>query len=487
DRLTPKPVGPAHHGGIASTQQRQARFCSWEHFHLPTLGASALHTAVWDGSVSVVEFLLRAGQSPDSADDGGLTPIMLAVMRHNVVTMRCVFRDGLAVRRNLVVDEGGLLVTNLLLSCGAQIDLEDAQGVTPLRLAIQNQNLNVLQIVLNHHQLVATPQRHDFAGAALLLAVDYEAEEVLRFVVENEYAPVTVCDAAGETLLHRAIRRRSPQLMELLADLDPAGDNLTAVTAEGASPIHYAARFGSRREVEIVLLCFTRAFGDLQTLEAAANPLNAIDRRGVTALYVVGTLGVSSNRESGRGIADAEADADADPEDGVDSLENRDSKAQLLLQYGAQLFRPGFLTARCLAPASIASGSRVVLPRRVRRCLEIWLVGARVERHDAEGEDATHDDGQETQTEGNASLTDLCMQWVASVAFLGHSATLLTVMICAGYAHSVVPLLVELPLYRWSLPNLLRQLEEFARSEPSHELTLQLHDELLAAWRTIGS
>ncbi|RLN97734.1 hypothetical protein BBJ28_00025615, partial [Nothophytophthora sp. Chile5] len=217
----------------------------WEHFHLDTLGASALHTAAWDGSVSVVEFLLLAGQSPDSAGNGGLTPIMLAIMRHNVVTMRCVFRDGLAVRRNLVVDcrevedvrlNSVLAIIQLLLRFGADADarnqsgllclflsafslIQSILGVTPLRLAVQNQNLNVLQIFLNHHQLVATPERQDFAGAVLLLAVDYEAEEVLQFVVENEYAPVTVCNASGESLLHRAILRRSPQLMELLADL----------------------------------------------------------------------------------------------------------------------------------------------------------------------------------------------------------------------------------------------------------------------------
>ncbi|RLN72408.1 hypothetical protein BBJ28_00025294, partial [Nothophytophthora sp. Chile5] len=163
---------------------------------------------------------------------------MLAIVGHNVVTMRCVFRDDLAVRSSLIIDffrcqEGKTAlhfatnddaygVAKLLLDVGADLDAPDevVVGVTPLRLAVQNQNLNVLQIFLNHHQLVATPERQDFSGAVLLLAVDYEAEEVLQFVVENEYAPVTVCNASGESLLHRAILRRSPQLMELLADLD---------------------------------------------------------------------------------------------------------------------------------------------------------------------------------------------------------------------------------------------------------------------------
>jgi len=89
------------HAASDSTSQRQARFCSWGDFHLR---ASALHTASWGGSLEILQFLLESGQDPDAADDSGMTAMMVAILRLNLMTMRCVFRDGEAVRRNTVVD-----------------------------------------------------------------------------------------------------------------------------------------------------------------------------------------------------------------------------------------------------------------------------------------------------------------------------------------------------------------------------------------------
>ncbi|EGZ23203.1 hypothetical protein PHYSODRAFT_410639, partial [Phytophthora sojae] len=65
----------------------RSRFCSWNEFHLHTIGASALHAAVWDGSLGIIQFLLEESQSPDSADDSGVTPMMLVIMRLNLITM----------------------------------------------------------------------------------------------------------------------------------------------------------------------------------------------------------------------------------------------------------------------------------------------------------------------------------------------------------------------------------------------------------------
>lgn len=36
-----------------------------------------------------------------------MTAIMVAILRLNLMTMRCVYRDGEAVRRNTVVDVSG--------------------------------------------------------------------------------------------------------------------------------------------------------------------------------------------------------------------------------------------------------------------------------------------------------------------------------------------------------------------------------------------
>ncbi|EGZ23200.1 hypothetical protein PHYSODRAFT_324431 [Phytophthora sojae] len=510
------------HAKSDSLSQRQARFCSWGDFHLRTIGASALHTASWGGNLGIIEFLLESGQDPNAADDSGMTAIMVAILRLNLMTMRCVYRDGEAVRRNTVVDcrqeqdeqvqrvlgvitlllrfgaevgarsqdgktalhcstsddaydvtkflldagadidaldengktplhycvqEGGLLVTDLLLSRGASIDVEDKDGTSPLALVLQRGNVNVLQLFLNHHHCVVTAKRQDFSRAVLLEAVANRAEEAARYVVENDYTSVAVCNTRGETPMHLAIKQQNLSLMELLNDLDPAGDNLSAATVESETTAHYAARYGSDREVEMLLRCLTSTFGDLQEL-GTENPLNDVNSKGVTPLYIAGTTPYSyksvrfqdeldSNKAVGKSI--------------------RNAKVQLLMEHGAPLFPASFLVGE-LTPAACQSASRLVLPLQVQQCLRDWVVEMRSRIDEPEDEEAVHAADEDDLVE---AVAELCMQWMASVACVGSWASLLPIVICAGYAHDVVPLLVELPLQRWALPALLRQLEKF--------------------------
>jgi ankyrin repeat protein len=157
------------------------------------------------------------------------------------------------------VEEGGLLVTNLLLSHRANVDLQDADGSTPFMLMVRRATFNVLQLFLNHHQWVATPQRQDFSGAVLLLAVNFQLESVVSFVVDYDCASLATRNARGETPLHRAILQRDPSMMELLSGLASEGDALTAVTIDQETPAHYAALHGTCPVVETLLRCLMRS------------------------------------------------------------------------------------------------------------------------------------------------------------------------------------------------------------------------------------
>ncbi|KAI9994541.1 hypothetical protein PInf_011264 [Phytophthora infestans] len=180
-------------------------------------GKTALHCSTFDDAYEVAKLLLDSGANIDALDENGRTPL------------------------HYCVHEGGLLVTDLLLSRGASIDLEDKDGVSALMLTIQRANV---QLFLNHHQCVATSYRHDFAQAVLLQAVALGEETLVFYILENEYAPVTTRNDEGETAFHCAIVRRRPSLMELLADFDPTGDNLSVTTVNFETPAHYAAKYG---------------------------------------------------------------------------------------------------------------------------------------------------------------------------------------------------------------------------------------------------
>ncbi|EGZ23219.1 hypothetical protein PHYSODRAFT_344401 [Phytophthora sojae] len=442
----------------ASGAPTRRQFCSWESFHLSTSGASTLLTAAWGHSLDVVEMLLEAGQDPDTRNHGGRTPSMVALLRYNVVVMRCGFRNNQAVRRNIVEDcrhedsdlaRDNVAVTKVLLRFGADASARSQHGLvrtgivhsTTLRMAMcltlpsffwmlaltstLETSMNMLQIMLNHHHMVATAHRRDFAADVLSSAVDIEIEGAVRLIVEGGYSSVTVSNTAGETPLHHAIVKRSPQLMELLVDLDPAGGSLTAVTAMGESPAHYAAQHGSVSVMETLLRQLAVVFGDLQELDEATNPLNAMNNAGRRVCRMV----------------------------------LRSPRSELLL-----------------------------LHEHVRRDILHWLREAHDQNLEVDHDDDVADDDAEESRISGVLLTELCAEWVASVDVLPVSsprrvdlADALLVAISAGYAYEFVPLLVELPLLRSAMPRVLDRLERFARVTRAHLLLLQLHGEVSTA------
>ncbi|KAF1788825.1 Ankyrin repeat-containing domain [Phytophthora cactorum] len=213
---------------------------------------------------------LDAGANGDTQDEVSSCIDMLMNARNDVPSNHDV----------LVVKMERHRFTTVPKKSRREIDVADADGITPIQFVLQRANLHVLQLFLNHHQLVATPQRQDFARSVLLSSA--------AFIVDNGYAPVTVYNKKGETAMHRAILRNSPSVMELISDLDLDSDTLTAVTMQRETPAHYASAHGSAREVETLLLCLTRVFGDLEELErlSETNPLNVADETGMTSLFI---------------------------------------------------------------------------------------------------------------------------------------------------------------------------------------------------------
>ncbi|KAG3093584.1 hypothetical protein PI124_g16411 [Phytophthora idaei] len=268
-------------------------------------GKTALHCSTSDESYEVAKLRLDAGANVDTQDENGKAPL------------------------HYCTREGEQVVTDLLLSRGANIDVADADGITPIQIVLQRADLH---------------------------AVDVQAEAVVPFIVDNGYAPVTVYNEKGETAMHRAILRHSPSVMELISDLDLDGDTLTAVTMQRETPAHYASAHGSAREVETLLLCLTRVFGDLEELEqlGETNSLNVADETGMTSLYIAAVSTEngfdSSNNNNNNSF-----------------LQNRDAKVGLLLDHGGRLFPDGFLV-RALAQSNLSW-------HRLTLCNIVWGPG----------------------------------------------------------------------------------------------------------------
>ncbi|POM59136.1 Hypothetical protein PHPALM_36123, partial [Phytophthora palmivora] len=218
--------------------QRQVRFdtldspssCSWSDFGLNTLGASALHTSAWEGQLDIMEFLLESGQGPDTGDDNGLTPMMMAIMRLNLMTMRCVFRDGVAVRRNLVVDVS-VRGTNdmcslwLTLLCRLSVQCRDE---------LQESVTLVISIIKLLLRFGASIDAQDQNGrTALHCSTSDDAFEVAKYLVDAN-AKIDARDQDGKTPLHYCIEEGGLLVTNLLLSCCASID---VVNEDGVSPL----------------------------------------------------------------------------------------------------------------------------------------------------------------------------------------------------------------------------------------------------------
>ncbi|KAN0068811.1 hypothetical protein V8E54_012980 [Elaphomyces granulatus] len=121
------------------------------------LSQTPLSRAAEKGDKAVVELLLKNGAQPDFEDEKGWTPLSRAIeggKGEHAVVVRLLLAEGVKVNYRYehtplsrAVEKGNEAVVQLLLTHGAQPDLEDADGQTPLSRAEHAGNEAVLQLL----------------------------------------------------------------------------------------------------------------------------------------------------------------------------------------------------------------------------------------------------------------------------------------------------------------------------------------------------
>lgn len=257
--------------------------------------------------------------------------------------------------------EQSVLVTNLLVSRGAPIDLPDKTGETPFTIVVRHGDITALQLLLNHHSLVATPARQDFSGAVLLHAAELGVVDVVRFLLDGKYTSVDVVNARGETALHLAIMKQRKALVEMLCKSKSAELLLAARTkGKGESVLHYAARFGSPSDLTSVLSLLGKG---------GSSKVNVASAQGLTPLYLATTASTAG------------------------SPSERRAKVAQLEKLGASLFASDALLFREVKNA--AGVALVAMNPAVRRCLALWMA--------------------ECSASSPTAFSDFCVNWVACV------------------------------------------------------------------------
>lgn len=270
-------------------------------------GASPLHEAVRYGQVEIAKLLLAAGAKVDALDAVGKSPFLLiipkdkqkdmygALLRFNAnVQEKDMFGD--TVLHVATLAGVGTDVLQLLVSNGAPVNERNKQGVTPLSLAIEKNNM---QHVKFYAQKGADINAEDMQGnTPLTRALEASSIDMLKTLVTS--SNVLSKDSAGNTPLHIAIIKDSP--FEYVKYLVESGADVNARNKDGDSVLFITVKknkkdvgdlllsknadiFASNTDNDSPLRVALTAGGEVQDWLITSRTLNATDGSGNTPLH----------------------------------------------------------------------------------------------------------------------------------------------------------------------------------------------------------
>ncbi|KAI1885208.1 hypothetical protein AGOR_G00217810 [Albula goreensis] len=208
----------------------------------PADGRTLLASAAHAGAAEVVELLLSRGADPELADNQGQSPLTLAARQGHVGTLR-VLLDW--------AGRAGETVAN------AMVEHADAEGWTPLRLAAWGGHREAVHLLLASG---AEVDGSDPEGRTALRAAAWGGHEEILLILLNHGAQADRADREGRTPLIAAAYMGHREAVEILLDHGAAvdlkdGDGRTALSV---AAMCVPSPAGGRGHVEVVSLLLER-------------------------------------------------------------------------------------------------------------------------------------------------------------------------------------------------------------------------------------
>lgn len=220
-------------------------------------GATPLHEAVRYGNLSIAELLLKNGANVNAKDNLGKTPIMLIVPKERLVptydllishkadiNQKDMFGDTLIHNATMMNVDSSILAK--LIENGADVNVRNKEGVTPLEIAVQKQDVKTVKLLTANGADIHTKDTNGNSPLSLSMNASTEMFEA----VINE-SNATTQDSEGNTPLHTALLVDAP--FSKISYIISLTSDINIRNRDGNSALYIAAQKNLQKVGEMLL------------------------------------------------------------------------------------------------------------------------------------------------------------------------------------------------------------------------------------------
>ena len=224
-------------------------------------GNFPIHTASNKGQVRCVELLIKKGANVDLLNRKNLTPLHFAVCGDQYETTKLLINYGANVNsRNKgnsylynASSHGNLLMVELLLQCGAIIDIPGRTATnSALHVASTKGHYKVISCLLNRG---ASLTLKDEKFSPLFTAIHHKRLEAVDVLLDAGADPNVVVSKEheqGQRPLHHVAYRHIGDL-DYMSRLVDHGADINVLDKRGLTPLHLASTANNLKAVEYLL------------------------------------------------------------------------------------------------------------------------------------------------------------------------------------------------------------------------------------------
>lgn len=187
-------------------------------------GCTTFHSAAAKGNVKAIERLYNEGENINEPDDMGVTPLIHAITLNQKESLLALLKSGADINvgdtefantpLHHAITQGSISFTRILLEKGADVALRNHEGKTPLDLALNTHNEEMISLIKSHSKVPAIVKKEENVKEKSIVKQEIKAPVTVKIepvvVVKEamaEKASPKISDAQASATLKRLIAK----------------------------------------------------------------------------------------------------------------------------------------------------------------------------------------------------------------------------------------------------------------------------------------